>query len=244
MFGATLPSVPIYRLPREPVFPEPREAEPDGLLAVGGDLSPPRLLRAYAAGIFPWYSEGSPILWWSPEPRFILEPAWLHVPHSLHRTLRRGRYAVRADTAFSRVIRRCAEAPRPGQDGTWITEEMAMAYERLHELGYAHSFETWEGDSLAGGLYGVSLGGAFFGESMFADAPDASKVAFVRSVEWLAHKGVGLVDCQVETAHLSRFGARGVSRDEFLARLGLALAKPTIRGRWDLETWPDHPEFS
>ncbi len=227
--------MPIYRLPREPVFPEPRQAEPDGLLAVGGDLSPQRLLQAYATGIFPWYSEGSPILWWSPDPRFILESSWLHVPRSLQRTLRRGRYTLRADRAFSSVIRRCAETPRPGQDGTWITEEMVVAYERLHRLGYAHSFEAWEGNALAGGLYGVSLGGAFFGESMFADAPDASKVAFVRAVEWLGGWGVRLVDCQVETAHLARFGARGVARDEFLSRLERALAMPTMRGRWDLE---------
>jgi len=227
--------VPIYRLPREPLFPEPRLAEPDGLLAVGGDLRPERLLQAYAAGIFPWYSEGSPILWWSPDPRLVLEPAWLHVPRSLARTARRGQYVVAADTAFSQVIRRCAEKPRPGQDGTWITAEMALAYEQLHRLGFAHSFEAWDGSVLAGGLYGVSLGGAFFGESMFADRPDASKVAFVRAVGWLAERGVELVDCQVRTDHLTRFGARDISRDDFLARLERALAKPTLRGKWDME---------
>jgi len=226
--------VPIFRLPREPVFPEPREAEPDGLLAVGGDLSPERLLQAYGAGIFPWYSDDTPILWWSPDPRLVLEPSWLHVPRSLARTMRRGRYAVRADTAFSQVIRRCADQPRPGQDGTWITDEMVFAYERLHRLGFAHSFEAWEGDALAGGLYGVSLGAAFFGESMYADRPDASKVAFVRAVESLAGWGVELVDCQVRTEHLARFGAREISRDDFLTRLERALEKPTLRGTWDV----------
>jgi leucyl/phenylalanyl-tRNA---protein transferase len=226
--------VPIFRLAREPVFPEPRHAEPDGLLAVGGDLSPQRLLTAYADGIFPWYSDGSPILWWSPDPRLVLDPAELHVPRSLERTLRRGRYGVRADTAFGQVIRRCAESPRPGQNGTWITGEMIDAYEELHRLGYAHSFEAWEGGALAGGLYGVSLGGAFFGESMFADRPDASKAAFVRAVRWLDREGVRLVDCQVATEHLARFGAREIPRDVFLTRLEAALRQPTLRGRWSL----------
>ena len=230
--------MPIYRLPRKPVFPEPREAEADGLLAVGGDLSPERLLQAYAAGIFPWFSEGDPILWWSPDPRMVLLPEELHVPRSLARTLKRGAYTVRADTAFSQVIRRCAEAPRPGQDGTWITGAMASAYQRLHRLGFAHSFEAWEGDTLAGGLYGVSLGAAFFGESMFADRPDASKVAFLKAVEWLAGQGIALVDCQVKTDHLARFGAREIPRDEFLARLARALERPTLREKWDLERSP------
>jgi leucyl/phenylalanyl-tRNA--protein transferase len=227
--------VPIYRLPREPIFPEPRQAEPDGLLAVGGDLEPERLLQAYAQGIFPWFGEDSPILWWSPDPRMVLVPAWLHVPRSLARTARRGNYQIRADTAFAQVIRRCSDTPRPGQDGTWITDEMVFAYERLHRLGFAHSFEAWRDGVLAGGLYGVSLGGAFFGESMFADATDASKVAFVRGVEWLARFGIELVDCQVRTDHLARFGAREIARGDFLDRLERALEKPTLRGTWDLD---------
>jgi leucyl/phenylalanyl-tRNA---protein transferase len=227
--------VPIYRLPREPVFPDPERAEPDGLLAVGGDLSPERLLTAYAEGIFPWFSEGTPILWWSPDPRLVLDPPALHVPRSLARTMRRGPYRVTADAAFDRVIRRCAEQPRPGQDGTWITDDMVRAYERLHALGFAHSFEAWEGEALAGGLYGVSLGAAFFGESMFADRPDASKVAFARAIEWLRGWDVGLVDCQVRTDHLVRFGAREIPRAEFLRRLEAALDAPTWRGRWDLD---------
>ncbi len=230
--------MPIFRLPRELVFPEPDLAEPEGLLAVGGDLSPERLLQAYAAGIFPWFSEGSPILWWSPDPRLVLEPGWLHVPRSLARTLKRGRYELRADTAFSQVIRHCAGAARPGQDGTWITDEMVAAYEGLHRLGFAHSFEAWEGEVLAGGLYGLSLGAAFFGESMFAHRPDASKVAFVQAVGWLAGQGIGLVDCQVRTEHLARFGAREIPRRAFLARLAAALERPTLQGRWELHERP------
>lgn len=227
--------MPIYRLPREPVFPDPARAEPDGLLAVGGDLSPERLLTAYAQGIFPWFSEPSPILWWSPDPRLVLEPERLHVPRSLARTLRAGTFRVSADEAFARVIARCAARHRPGQDGTWITDEMRDAYERLHELGFAHSFEAWAGGELAGGLYGVSLGGAFFGESMFADQPDASKVAFVRAVQWLASRNVKLIDCQVRTDHLVRFGAHEIPRGAFLRQLTALLRTPTLRGRWSLE---------
>jgi leucyl/phenylalanyl-tRNA--protein transferase len=228
------PPVPIFRLPRAIAFPDPALAEPDGLLAVGGDLSPERLLRGYAHGLFPWYSEGQPILWWSPDPRWILVPAELHVPRSLAKDLRSGRYRVTADTAFSRVVERCARKRRPGQRGTWITRDMSAAYGRLHELGFAHSVEAWDGSTLAGGLYGVSLGGAFFGESMFADRPDASKAAFVTLVGELRARGFGLVDCQVHTEHLERFGARGVPRDEFLLLLKAELAKPTWRGAWEL----------
>jgi leucyl/phenylalanyl-tRNA--protein transferase len=226
--------VTVFRLPREPIFPDPALAEPDGLLAVGGDLSPNRLLAAYSAGIFPWFSDDAPILWWSPDPRLVLEPAELHVPRSLLRTLRSGEFTIRSDTAFEQVIRRCAGKPRPGQAGTWITDEMVEAYVALHRLGYAHSFEAWRGDTLAGGLYGVALGAAFFGESMFADQPDASKAAFARSVEWLASRGVELVDCQVTTAHLLRFGAKEMARPEFLRRLQRALERPTLPAKWEL----------
>jgi leucyl/phenylalanyl-tRNA--protein transferase len=227
--------VPIYRLGRDVVFPDPALAEPDGLLAVGGDLSPERLLAAYAGGIFPWFDDRSPILWWSPDPRLVLDPPDLHVSRSLARTLRRGTYRVTADVAFERVIRRCAERDRPGQSGTWITPGMVDAYARLHRLGFAHSFEAWEGRELAGGLYGVSLGAAFFGESMFADRTDASKVAFVRAVEWLRGRGVTVVDCQVRTEHLVSLGAREVPRTAFLARLRSALEAPTLRGTWSLD---------
>lgn len=224
----------VFRLPLEPIFPDPDLAEPDGLLAVGGDLSPERLLRAYADGIFPWYSEETPILWWSPDPRMVLLPAELHLSRSLQRTMRGDAFEVRADTAFGEVIRRCAAKERPGQDGTWITDEMIEAYERLHELGFAHSFESWREGELAGGLYGVSLGAAFFGESMFADQADASKVAFASSVEWLRGRGFEIIDCQVDTDHLRRFGAREIRRAEFLARLRNALATATSRGPWKI----------
>ncbi len=224
----------IFRLPRQPVFPDPERSEPDGLLAVGGDLSAERLVAAYAAGIFPWYSESTPILWWSPDPRLVLFPGEIHVSRRLRRTMRSGRYAVRADTAFERVIRRCSEKERPGQDGTWITPDMMEAYARLHRRGLAHSVEAWEEGDLAGGLYGVSLGATFFGESMFADRPDASKVAFATLVEWLGRRGFDLLDCQVPTAHLKGFGAREIPRREFLGRLARALERPTLTGKWDL----------
>jgi len=224
--------VAVFRLPPQPIFPDPELAEPDGLLAVGGDLSPERLLRAYSEGIFPWYSDETPILWWSPEPRMVLLPGELHVPRSLERTLRSGRYQVRSDTAFGEVIRRCAAKDRPDQDGTWITAAMVEAYERLHALGHAHSFEAWDENGLAGGLYGVSLGAAFFGESMFADRPDASKAAFVTAVRWMRGRGIELVDCQVDTDHLRRFGAREIPRAEFLARLRNALATSGGAGKW------------
>ena len=224
----------LYRLTREPVFPDPELAEPDGLLAVGGDLSPERLVAAYAAGIFPWYSDDLPILWWSPDPRLVLFPEELHVSRSLRRTLRSGRFLVRSDTAFEQVIDRCAGRPRPGQEGTWITPEMAEAYLRLHGLGLAHSIEAWEGGALAGGLYGVALGAAFFGESMFADRPDASKVALARLVEWLRSHRFEMVDCQVRTEHMVRLGAREIPRREFLLRLARALGRPTLRGSWDV----------
>ena len=227
--------MPVFRLGRDVAFPDPAWAEPDGLLAVGGDLRPERLLAAYALGIFPWYDASSPILWWSPDPRLVLEPERLHVSRSLQRTIRRGGYRVTADTAFERVIRRCAARERPGQRGTWITGDMREAYVRLHRLGFAHAFEAWEGEALAGGLYGVSLGAAFFGESMFADRPDASKVAFVRAVRWLASRGVRLVDCQVRTGHLVSLGAHEIPRREFLARLARALEAPTLRGAWRLD---------
>jgi leucyl/phenylalanyl-tRNA--protein transferase len=229
-----MPPPPVYRLDERLLFPPPEEAE-EGLLAVGGDLRPERLLLGYAGGIFPWYEEGQPILWHSPDPRFVLRAGDLHVPRSVERTIRRGTYRVTLDAAFGEVIAGCAAAPRPGQEGTWITREMREAYAALHELGFAHSVEAWEGGRLAGGLYGVSLGAAFFGESMFARAPDASKVAFVTLVRQLVRWGIDLVDCQVETEHLARFGARPWPRRRFLAALRRALRRPTRRGPWRLE---------
>jgi leucyl/phenylalanyl-tRNA--protein transferase len=227
--------MPVFRLNARLAFPPPDLADESGLLAVGGDLKPERLLLAYSLGIFPWYSDGLPILWYSPDPRLVLESADLVVPRSLKKTLRRGQYRVTLDTAFDRVIRACADAPRPGQQGTWITDDMVRAYRRLHELGYAHSAEAWLDGELAGGLYGVSLGAGFFGESMFARADDASKVAFVTLVEQLGRWGIDLIDCQVHTEHLARFGAVEWPRERFLARLAGALEKPTRSGRWRLE---------
>jgi leucyl/phenylalanyl-tRNA--protein transferase len=226
--------MPVFRLNREILFPDPSLAEEDGLLAVGGDLSPDRILRAYAEGIFPWFNEGSPVLWWSPDPRLVLFPEELHVSASLARTMRRGSYRVTADTAFGKVIRGCAMSRRSGQSGTWITDQMIAAYEELHAAGFAHSFESWSGDALVGGLYGVSLGGVFFGESMFSERPDASKVAFARSVEFFAGNGIELVDCQVRTDHLIRLGARDIPRTQFLDRLDDLLGRATQRGRWKL----------
>jgi len=230
--------MPVYRLGRRMAFPPPELADESGLLAVGGDLTPERLLLAYSLGIFPWYGERLPILWHSPDPRMVLEAEKLLLSRSLRKELRRGRYQVRLDTAFEEVIRGCAETPRPGQDGTWLTDEMVEAYLRLHRLGYAHSAEAWRGDELAGGLYGVSLGGAFFGESMFARATDASKVAFAVLVEQLRRWDIHLIDCQVHTEHMARFGAELWPRPRFLQLLARVLERPTRRGAWRLDPSP------
>jgi leucyl/phenylalanyl-tRNA--protein transferase len=227
--------MPVFRLGSEVAFPHPEQSDPSGLLAIGGDLSPERLLLAYSHGIFPWYSEGQPILWHSPDPRAVLFPKDLHVSHSLAKTLRRGRFEVRFDTAFEDVIGACADAPRPDADGTWITAEMQRSYAQLHRLGFAHSAEAWQGGELVGGLYGVSLGGAFFGESMFTLRPDASKVAFAVLVQQLARWGFELVDCQMHTPHLERFGAVLCPRRRFLAELARCLRRETRRGAWHLE---------
>lgn len=227
----------VDELVRAHPFPDPRAADRRGLLAYGGDLEPERLLAAYAQGVFPWYDE-DPILWYSPDPRMLLVPGELRVGRSLAKRVRARPYALTLDRAFGDVIRACATAPRPGQDGTWIGPDMIDAYRRLHALGFAHSVEAWAPPSasdaprLVGGLYGVSLGRAFFGESMFADEPDASKVAFVALVRQLEVWGFDFVDCQVRTAHLARFGARDWPRGEFLAALDRALAAETRRGSW------------
>lgn len=225
----------VYRLDQRLVFPDAEEADEDGLLAVGGDLSPERLVLAYSSGIFPWYDEGLPILWHSPDPRYVILADRLHVPRSLAKQLRRSRYEIRLDERFSDVIRACARAPRPGQSGTWITEDMIRAYEALHALGLAHSAEAYEDGRLVGGLYGVSLGGAYFGESMYSEAPDASKAAFVTLVRQLARWDIDLVDCQVRTEHTERFGAESWSRSHYLEQLSTRLERPTRRGRWRLE---------
>lgn len=211
-------------LPRDYVFPPVSSAltaedGANGLLAAGGDLSPQRLLTAYRHGIFPWYSPGDPILWWSPDPRMVLAPSQIKISKSLARTLRNGNYEVRLDTAFAQVIHACSEAPRPGQRGTWIVPEMREAYLRLHQLGYAHSVETWIDGKLAGGLYGLALGRAFFGESMFSHVTDASKIALAHLCRYLQDQGFETIDCQMETAHLASLGAVPIPRQDFVARL-------------------------
>jgi leucyl/phenylalanyl-tRNA--protein transferase len=227
--------MPVFRLRAELAFPSPSLAEPSGLLAVGGDLSSERLLLAYEEGIFPWY-EKRPILWFSPDPRMVIEPPHLHVSRRLRRRLRQGAFALSLDTAFPRVIRSCAGVPREGGPGTWITPEMIDAYVALHELGYAHSSEVWRNGALVGGLYGVSLGAAFFAESMFHLETDASKAALTALVWQLEAWGVGLFDCQLPTPHLASLGAKPWPRERFLAALADALrASPTRRGRWSLE---------
>ncbi len=226
--------MPVFRLDDRLVFPPVHLAE-DGLLALGGDLRPERLLLAYTKGIFPWYAENLPILWHSPDPRMIMTTRDLVVQRSLRKAIKRRPYELKLDTAFGEVLRGCAEVPRPGQSGTWLIPEMVDAYTRLHELGFAHSIEAWHRDELVGGLYGVSLGAAFFGESMFARAPDASKIAYVACVRQLDAWNVGLIDCQVHTEHLERFGAYEIPRLEYLELLKRALDEPTRRGKWTLE---------
>lgn len=192
--------------------------EPNGLLAAGAELSPTRLIDAYSHGIFPWFNAGEPILWWCPSPRLVLFPSELKVSRSLKKTIRNRVYEVRLDGAFTQVMRGCAE-PRKGQSGTWITPEMIAAYTQLHQIGIAHSAETWVDGVLVGGLYGIALGRMFYGESMFANVTDASKIAFVHLVWQLKRWGFGLIDCQMQTAHLSSFGAREIPRTDFLRRV-------------------------
>ena len=224
--------MPVYRLIDEIIFPPPEKAGPDGLLAVGGDLSSARLLLAYKLGIFPWYSEGQPILWWSPDPRLVLEPDKFHISRRLGRLLKQGTFKVTFDRAFESVIRACASVPREGQDGTWITPEMQQAYIRLHEEGFAHSVESWLDGELAGGIYGVSLGKCFFGESMFSYKSNASKVALATLIQRLKVWDFSMLDAQVTTHHLLSLGAKEISRSVFLKRLREALSFPTVKGKW------------
>lgn len=222
----------VYLLTEALRFPDPRHANPDGLLAVGGDLRPERLLLAYRLGIFPWYEEGSPILWWSPPRRCVMDPAQFHVSHSLNRLLRQGRFTVTFDRAFPEVMRSCAETRLREGKGTWITEDMIAAYCALHNAGFAHSAEAWREGVLAGGIYGVSLGTAFFGESMFKRETNASKVAFASLAQKLSSWQFTLLDCQIANPHLQRLGAYDIPRTEFLARLAYALTFASSPGRW------------
>ena len=216
--------MPVFRLTEKLIFPDPELAEEDGLLAVGGDLSEDRLLLAYSMGIFPWYADGQPLLWWSPDPRLVLMPAELRISRSLRQVINKGLFTIKMDTAFAEVIRHCAWMRRAGQQGTWITEEMTEAYIRLHHAGYAHSIESWQDGELVGGLYGLALGRAFFGESMFARKSNASKIALVTLAEYLRTLDYSFIDCQVTTEHLKSLGAREVPRSEFLRMLKEALA--------------------
>ena len=224
--------MPVFALTEEVVFPPPDLANPEGILAIGGDLSIDRLLLAYKKGIFPWYSEGEPIIWWSPDPRFILKPSELKVSKSMKQVLRKGIFSITYDQAFSRVIQNCKKSPRPGQTGTWITADMEAAYIALHQAGFAHSVEVWQDKELVGGLYGVSLGNCFMGESMFASVSNASKAGFITLVQALEKKGFGMIDCQVYTSHLASFGAVEVPRDQYLKELDYCLSQPGIRGKW------------
>ena len=207
-------------------------AEPNGLLCAGGDLSARRIIEAYLQGIFPWYGDGEPILWWSPDPRMVLVPSELRISRSLRKALRKGGHEVRLDFDFAAVIRACAGAPRRGQAGTWITAAMQDAYCALHELGFAHSVETWLNGRLVGGLYGLAIGRMFYGESMFAHATDASKIALAHLTRFLEKRGFGLIDCQMKTPHLASLGGREIPRREFIAQLRDLTAMPPLRGRW------------
>ncbi len=229
--------MPVYRLPDQPAFPPAERAEKSGLLAVGGDLSPERLLAAYREGIFPWYSEGEPLLWWSPDPRFVLFPQELRVSRSMRQFLKKQPFRITFDHAFRSVIAACRK-PRPGQDDTWITQAMQEAYIALHDLGYAHSVEVWQEGSLVGGLYGVSIGRAFFGESMFSTRANASKAALITLASGLKDLRFDLIDCQVETPHLGSLGARPIPRREFRALLKESLRHETFRGNWGMLSAP------
>jgi leucyl/phenylalanyl-tRNA--protein transferase len=223
--------MPVFQLTQDSVFPPVHLASRSGLLAVGGDLSPRRLLEAYRQGIFPWYSQMEPILWWAPDPRFILFPEEIKVTRSMRQFLKKDLVRITYDRDFLAVIAACRK-PRPKQEDTWITPEMQAAYVRLHKIGVAHSVEVWQEGALVGGLYGVSLGSCFFGESMFSQVSNASKAALIDLSRHLRTFGFSLIDCQVYTPHMESFGARHIPRREFMALLKKALKKDTLRGNW------------
>jgi leucyl/phenylalanyl-tRNA--protein transferase len=231
--------MPIQMLTQELRFPPPECASPEGIVAIGGDFQPSRLLLGYAQGIFPWPSEGLPLLWFSPDPRFALVPASAHISRSLRKKVRKQPFEIRFDTAFVDVIRACAETRRRGQRGTWISPDLIDGYRNLHQLGYAHSVEAFLDGQLVGGVYGVALGRAFFGESMFAHIADASKCAFATLLGHLVVWKFSLLDCQVHTDHLARFGATAWPRARFLRALRRAASEQTRRGPWQVELTPD-----
>lgn len=224
--------MPVFQLSDRIQFPPPHLAEKGGLLAVGGDLSPKRLLAAYENGIFPWYMDGEPILWWSPDPRLVLYPCDFKVSKSLKKTIAKNRFHITLDTAFAAVIRECSAVRLNNGEQTWIGDDMMMAYIRLHQTGYAHSVEVWHDEKLVGGLYGVALGKSFFGESMFTRMSNASKTAFYFLVKFLDRLNFDMIDCQIPTDHLKRFGAKEISRKLFLKQLEKTLQTPTLKGPW------------
>jgi len=226
--------MPVYQLTDKLVFPSPALAEEDGLLAIGGDLSPERLLLAYSNGIFPWFSAGDPILWWAPSPRLVIFPGEFTTPKRLSRLMRQEKFSVTLDQAFHRVITACATVAARQAKGTWITRDMIAAYSLLHDMGYGHSVECWQDDELAGGLYGISLGGVFFGESMFSTQPNSSKIALVCLAEKLRQWDFDLIDCQMKSAHLMHFGAREIPGAEFQKLLAESMPRATRKGKWHL----------
>ena len=226
--------MPVFVLSDENVFPSPNLATTEGLLAIGGDLSTKRLIEAYSNGIFPWYSEGEPIMWWSPSPRMVVIPEDYTPSKNLRRTVRKNIFDISFDNAFDEVTRACASVPRHDQDDTWITPEMREAYHNLHQEGLAHSVEAWQNGELVGGLYGVSLGRVFFGESMFHKVTDASKVAYYHLLQFALQNNFELIDAQQDTPHLRRLGGKLLNRDEFLSLLRQALKHRTLKGPWKM----------
>ncbi len=223
--------MPVFLLDDSLIFPPAEYSDENGIVAIGGDLSPERLLNAYRQGIFPWYTEEEPILWWSPDPRFVLFPGDLKISKSMRQVLNREIFEISYDRAFGDVITGCRK-PRNSQAGTWITREIVEGYTRLHEMGYAHSVEAWQGEKLAGGLYGISLGRCFFGESMYADISNASKAAFITLTKKLSGLGFRIIDCQVYTEHLKNLGAKSIPRKRFLTMIEEDLKYETLRGNW------------
>ena len=224
--------MPVFQLTDKVTFPDPRLADESGILAIGGDLNPERLLLAYRMGIFPWFNDDDPLLWWSPDPRMVLFPDHLKISKSMKQVMRSNAFTVTIDTNFRSVITNCQQQPRPGQDGTWITSDILEAYIKLHEMGHAHSIEVWQNNELVGGLYGVALGTCFTGESMFSKASNASKAGFIYLVELLRKKNYKMIDCQLYTKHLASLGAFEIDRSQFLNKLIQCLDQPGIPGSW------------
>ena len=215
-------------------FPSPEKADANGIVAIGGDMKPDRVLNAYKKGIFPWFSPWDPIMWWSPDPRFVLFPDELKVSKSMRPYFNQNKFKITFDTHFNEVVTACAKSNRKGEVGTWINKEIKTVFSEFHQSGLAHSIEVWENDKLVGGLYGLSLGSMFFGESMFSQVPNASKFGFITLVNWLKLKNFTLIDCQVHTDHLGSLGAKGIPRKKFLELLETGLQQPALQGKWEL----------